>query len=105
MTPPKAPPAPPNASEIHLRVPTPAEQLARLPQPGTPPSAPLTSGPTASHNLPPAPAKPGHSKLIDIASKIERIATLVPTPNVTDSQLHGQQLNALAAEIRVIANG
>jgi hypothetical protein len=109
MTPPKAPPVPPNAGDIkivHNRVPTPAEQLAKLPPAKTPLNAPLPTGP-----IEPPPGELSNvssslsmkEQLSGIAMNLDRIAHDVPTPNVVDSQLHGAQLKQYAAQLRELA--
>jgi hypothetical protein len=74
MTPPKAPPAPPSASALPASAPTPAAALEVGVQ------------------------------LAEIVKDLKRIASAVPTPNVTDSQLHGQQLAEIAAKLEKLAN-
>jgi hypothetical protein len=110
--PPKAPPAPPTAAELKRRVPTPAEQLAALPPPGTPLNMPLTSGPTGSpQNIaatpaaPPKPLHPQRQQLLDIAKALQRIGNEIPTPNVMNSRENGAELIALADILRKMANG
>jgi glyceraldehyde-3-phosphate dehydrogenase/erythrose-4-phosphate dehydrogenase len=90
-----------------MKVPTPAEQLARLPEPGTHRSSPLTSGPTSTHAAQTTAARVAgistvKGKLLDIAGRIESVAAKVPTPNVTDTDLYGKELHELAAELRKI---
>ena len=77
MTPPKAPPAPPSAKE-------------------------LVGAPT----LAPTPAvKSAKEELTDMIKDIRRIAAAVPTPNVTDSKMHGAQLGQIADRLEKLTNG
>ena len=78
MTPPKAPPAPPSAKE-------------------------LVGAPTSAPTL--APLSTVNQQLIALSKEIDRIARAIPTPNVTDSKMHGAYLEEIAAKIRALANG
>ena len=81
MTPPKAPPAPPSAKELAKGAPIPAGTAVK--------AAPKTA----------------KEELLEMVSDLRRIASAVPTPNVTDSHLHGSQLQEIAAKLEKRANG
>ena len=81
MTPPKAPPAPPSAKELV----------------GAP-----TKTPVAAVKAAPKTAK---EELTDMVKDIRRIGAAVPTPNVTDSKMHGAQLGEIADKLEKLANG
>ena len=78
----KAPPAPPNASEMKRGAPLPTSSPAVAAQPKT-----------------------LKEELVDIAKDVKRNAAAVPTPNVTDSQLHGRQLSNIALKLEQLAAG
>jgi hypothetical protein len=82
MTPPKAPPAPPSASEIAKGAPVHA------------------AGPAHA-----APVQTQKEQLETIVKDLRRIASAVPTPNVTDSQLHGKQLQEIATKLEKLGHG
>lgn len=77
MTPPKAPPAPPTAAEL------------------------LKHGPTATTAAKPLSSKERRAAMVQ---DLRRIAAAVPTPNVVDSHLHGQQLRAIANDLEKLDN-
>lgn len=73
-TPPPAPPAPPNRSALG-GAPTPAVAAAKTPK----------------------------EEMLQIVADLRRIGSAVPTPNVVDSQLHGGQLQEIAAKLNKLA--
>lgn len=106
MTPPPAPPAPPSASELTATTPAPAAEEAHV---GTPTSN-VTTAPEVAPPAPPAEVpvtrEPLLSKqdFIALCDEIERIARAIPTPNVTDSHLHGRRLGEIAEKLRKFAD-
>ena len=86
MPKPPAPPAPPNASQLR------GIDLKKFgPLPGT-------------VTIPYVPPPTTEERLLTLAKEIERVARLIPTPNVTDSQLHAAALMHVAVQLRELAD-
>jgi hypothetical protein len=54
----------------------------------------------AAETTKPVPLK---EELKQMADALAAVAQVIPTPNVTDSHLHGHSLNGMARRLRVIA--
>lgn len=71
----------------------------------TPPPAP-PAPPSATELTPTIPEVAAESlkdKLAQISADITSIARKIPTPNVTDSDLHGKQLQEIATKLKAFS--